>query len=92
MPTKKRIFDKIIGFCTCSQAHPRSLAQYFVLKTLENDKTFQTYVNVEGLDSVLSFMKESKDTQTIYGKFAKEMQKREAHLFDQSGATGMLAT
>lgn len=85
---KKRVFDKIVGFCTSMQAHPRSIAQYFVLKTL-NDPVFETFVE-PGLEVIIDYMRRNKDTQKILEKFTEAMSGKDKYLSGKGDVCSIL--
>jgi hypothetical protein len=68
---KKRLFDKFIGFSNSNHAHCRSIAQYFILKVLQ-DPTFASFVE-SGLEPMLNYLRQNKDTQRITDKFHVEL-------------------
>ncbi len=54
---KRKIFDKLIGYCGSNSAHCRSIAQYFIIKLSEQEPALIG----SALQPLLKYLADAKD-------------------------------
>ncbi len=68
---KKKIFEKLVGYCGSNSAHCRSIAQYFIIKLSEKEP--QLIGNA--LQPIMKYMAEAKDVQRMMYKYQEMLNK-----------------
>lgn len=66
---KRKIFDKLVGYCGSNSAHCRSIAQYFVIKLSEQEPALIG----SALQPLMQYMQEAKDVQKMKQKYQKSL-------------------